>query len=130
MTGRADSRPAVLMAKFPDEAFTYSLSLSGVIADGQTVDKLAISTAPSGDDELTLDGLSCDGANAVVKISAGQPGRIYSLKCAATMNNGEVREVRATLTVSRVLLTDQPAVADSDDFGQPTLWPADPARSG
>lgn len=120
--GRADGRPVVLMAKYPDETFTYSISLIGIM-DGGSIDGLAVASAPSGAGELTLSELNADGPNAIVVVGGGQPGRIYTLKLGISLDTGDARELLATLTVGRVLITDQPGVPDTVDFGETLVWP-------
>jgi hypothetical protein len=122
MTGRADNRPVVLMAKYPDETFTYSVSLTSIM-NGGSVQRVAVASAPSGLEELRLTDLVGDGTNAVLTIAGGQPGRIYTIKYAVTFDNAEVRELLATLTVGRVLRTDQPGIPHSEDFGGTLRWP-------
>jgi len=124
-TGLAYSRPVVLKGKYPEESVLRSIPLASVTSDG-TPTRLAVASAPSGFDELLITGLALDADNAVMTIAGGQPGRIYSIRCGVTLDGGVVREIVATLTVSRVLLIDQPLEPGSEDFGHTRRWPDEP----
>lgn len=121
--GRADNRPVVLRAKYPDEALDYSVPIAALVEPSEDVMvTLAVTCAPSGDGELTLADLVVDEAAIWVKLSGGQPGRIYSVRYVATLETGAAREIVANLTVTRVLPTDQPQVAPDTGFGPPLTW--------
>jgi hypothetical protein len=122
-TGRADGRPYVHPAKFPDDMVDCPLPLDATALTGDgPITAVSVAAAPSGVDELTLTAPTVD-TNAVwVTLAGGQPGRIYTLKYLATLASGQVREIVASITVARVQVTDQPTAPASNGFGATVTW--------
>jgi hypothetical protein len=119
-TGRASSRPYVFPAKYPLDYGTLTMPSSvAVLSDTDDPAGVSVAASPSGPGELLITDVQIDNSVITTTVSGGQPGRIYALKFLVPMFNGFVREVIASLTVARELITDQPLPPSSMDWGPP-----------
>jgi hypothetical protein len=69
----------------PDAILDYSLDLTAVLADaGGTIASVSVCVAPSGSGELALGSVTVAGNVITVYLGPAPPGRIYTVKVAAT----------------------------------------------
>jgi hypothetical protein len=133
-----DAPVVSLEAKYPDTILDYTVDIPDAIDREQDfIASVTAAASPSGDGELVLSGLSVADLGLTLTTSAGQPGRVYTIKFIVAMLNGRVFPFVVSQLVSPVLPTDQPQAVPSFEFGATIIWNfaqsldfSDPRNSG
>ena len=97
--GAAVTAPPALSwpAKDPGDVLDYQFDLSPALIgnEGDAIAALVVAITPDGPGDLALDSSAADGASAVLWLSGGRAGTIYSLAIIVSTTNGR--------TISRIV---------------------------
>jgi len=118
-------------AKDPIDVLDYQLDISPAVVgnDGDAIATLDVEVAPSNSGDLTVNRVTADGATAVLWLSGGQPGTIYTVTLMITTASGRALQRSVLLPVlplstppvpSNALNTDEGG-ALTDQNGNPVL---------
>ncbi len=113
--GSAASAPPPLNwpTKDPADVLDYEFDISPALVgnEGDTIATLAISISPNAPGDLILNSAAVDGPVAVLWLSGGQPGSIYSVTISITTTNG--RTVQRSILLPVLLLSQPPVPANA-----------------
>ena len=128
----SDVPPLVWPAKDPGDVLDFALDATAALA-GDTTDRIAtvaVTLVPNASSaDLQLGNVVADGAVAVIWLSGGQAGTVYSVQVTLSTLNGRtigrtvllpVQEMAAVAPPAGVLTTDAGAIV-TDQNGNPIL---------
>lgn len=100
-------------SKDPADVLDYEFDISPALVgnEGDTIATLAVSISPNAPGDLVLNSASVDGAVAVLWMSGGQPGSIYTVTIAITTTTG--RTVQRSILLPVLLLSQPPIPANA-----------------
>ncbi len=111
--GSAPAAPPPLNwpSKDPADVLDYEFDISPALVgnEGDTIATLAVNISPNAPGDLVLNSAAVDGAVAVLWLSGGQPGSIYTVTIAITTTSG--RTVQRSILLPVLLLSQPPIPA-------------------
>jgi hypothetical protein len=98
--------------KDPNDVLDYQLNISPALIgnEGDSIGTLDVFISPNNSGDLTLNDAQADGPSAVLWLSGGQPGTVYTVTIMITTING--RALRRSILLP-VLLLSVPSVPPS-----------------
>jgi hypothetical protein len=107
----------------PNENLDYSIDISAALAassDGLT--QVAVSAAPSGTGELTVQSVNVVLGVITAWLSGGVPGRTYQVRIDALTNQGRVFEMVVILPIDAQYAIPPIPLPPSSGFSNPVVW--------
>ncbi len=101
--------PLAWPVKDPADVLDYQFDISAALVgnDGDGIATLDVSIGPNAPGDLTLNAVSADGASAVLWLSAGQAGTVYTVTLSITTLNG--RSLQRTILLPVLSLSSPTA---------------------
>lgn len=105
--------PLAWPVKDPADVLDYQFDISAALVgnDGDGIATLDVSIGPNAPGDLTLNAVSADGASAVLWLSAGQAGTVYTVTLSITTLNG--RSLQRTILLPVLSLSSPTAAPTS-----------------
>lgn len=99
--------------KDPADILDYEFDISPALVgnDGDAISTLAVAIMPSNPGDLTLSSAAVDGAVAVLWLTSGQAGTVYTVTIAITTLNG--RTVQRSVLLPVLYLSQPPVPANA-----------------
>jgi hypothetical protein len=103
--------------KDPADVLDYQFNMSPAVVgnDGDSISTLDVTIFPNNPGDLTLQGASADGNAAVLWLSAGQAGVVYTVTVLITTVNG--RTLQRSILLPVLYLSVPPVPADALETG-------------
>ena len=102
--------------KDPSDVLDYQLNISPALIGngGNSIATLDISISPDNPGDLTLNAAQADGPSAVLWLSGGQAGTVYTITVAISTING--RALQRSILLPVLLLSVPPVTANAIDI--------------
>lgn len=99
--------------KDPNDVLDYRLDISPAVVgnSGDSIATIDVSISPNEPGDLTLNSATADGTEAVVWLSAGQAGMVYTITIAIGTTNGRTLQRSVLLPVLLLSVPPVPATA-------------------
>lgn len=117
--------------KDPQDVLDYQLDIAAAVTGNSrdAIATLSVSIMPNGAGDLALDSASADGTSAILWLSGGQAGTVYTVTLLLTTTNGRAIQRSILLPVLQLSIPNIPAnalqtsagVILTDQNGNPVL---------
>jgi hypothetical protein len=121
------SPPLNWPAKDPTDVLDYQFDISAAIVgnDSDAINTIDVTISPSSPGDLAVSGIGADGARAVMWLSGGQSGTVYTVTFLITTVNGRTILLPVLALSSNAVLADAIQTVDgvmlTDQNGNPVL---------
>ena len=102
--------------KDPNDVLDYRFNIAPALIgnEGDSISTLDVFISPDNPGDLVLNQVQADGANAVLWLSAGQPGTVYTITILISTING--RTLQRSILLPVLPLSTLPSSADALDI--------------